>query len=51
LLVGKTVIDTCNYFPPRDGSIPEFEAQELTDSASAHIQWSSPRSTHPAARS
>jgi 8-hydroxy-5-deazaflavin:NADPH oxidoreductase len=31
-LVGKTVIDTGSYFAPRDGTIPELEAQELTDS-------------------
>jgi predicted dinucleotide-binding enzyme len=31
-LAGKTVIDTGNYFAPRDGTIPELEAQELTDS-------------------
>jgi predicted dinucleotide-binding enzyme len=43
-LVGKTVIDTGNYFAPRDGSIPELESQELTDSellqrhlAEAHV--------------
>jgi 8-hydroxy-5-deazaflavin:NADPH oxidoreductase len=31
-LVGKTVIDTGNYFAPRDGTIPELESNELTDS-------------------
>ena len=31
-LVGKTVIDTGNYFAPRDGAIPELETRELTDS-------------------
>ena len=33
-LVGRTgtVIDTGNYFAPRDGSIPELETRELTDS-------------------
>ena len=43
-LAGKTVIDTGNYFAPRDGSIPELEAHELTDSellqrhlADAHV--------------
>ena len=43
-LVGKTVIDTGNYYPPRDGTIPELETQELTDSevlqrhlAEAHV--------------
>ena len=43
-LVGKTVIDTGNYWAPRDGTIPELEAQELTDSellqrhlAGAHV--------------
>jgi 8-hydroxy-5-deazaflavin:NADPH oxidoreductase len=43
-LVGKTVIDTGNYYAPRDGIIPELEAHELTDSewlqrhlAGAHV--------------
>jgi predicted dinucleotide-binding enzyme len=43
-LVGQTVIDTGNYFARRDGTIPELEAQELTDSellqrhlAEAHV--------------
>ena len=43
-LVGKTVIDTGNYWAPRDGTIPELEAKELTDSellqrhlAEAHV--------------
>jgi predicted dinucleotide-binding enzyme len=43
-LVGKTVIDTGNYYAPRDGSIPELESQELADSellqrhlAEAHV--------------
>jgi 8-hydroxy-5-deazaflavin:NADPH oxidoreductase len=43
-LAGKTVIDTGNYYAPRDGTIPELEAQELTDSellqrhlAGAHV--------------
>jgi predicted dinucleotide-binding enzyme len=43
-LIGKTVIDTGNYFAPRDGTIPELEAKELTDSellqrhlAGAHV--------------
>ncbi|MCX4817593.1 NAD(P)-binding domain-containing protein [Streptomyces sp. NBC_01239] len=31
-LVGRTVIDTGNYFAPRDGHIPELETRELTDS-------------------
>jgi predicted dinucleotide-binding enzyme len=43
-LAGKTVIDTGNYWAPRDGTIPELEAHELTDSellqrhlADAHV--------------
>jgi 8-hydroxy-5-deazaflavin:NADPH oxidoreductase len=43
-LAGKTVIDTGNYYAPRDGTIPELDAQELTDSellqrhlAEAHV--------------
>jgi predicted dinucleotide-binding enzyme len=43
-LAGKTVIDTGNYYAPRDGSIPELDAKELTDSgwlqrhlAEAHV--------------
>jgi predicted dinucleotide-binding enzyme len=31
-LVGKTVIDTGNYWGPRDGAIPELDAKERTDS-------------------
>jgi predicted dinucleotide-binding enzyme len=31
-LVGKTVIDTCNYYPERDGHIAELDAKEATDS-------------------
>jgi predicted dinucleotide-binding enzyme len=43
-LAGKTVIDTGNYYAPRDGTIPELETRELTDSeilqrhlAEAHV--------------
>jgi predicted dinucleotide-binding enzyme len=43
-LAGKTVLDTGNYYPPRDGTIPELEAHQLTDSemlqrhlAGAHV--------------
>jgi 8-hydroxy-5-deazaflavin:NADPH oxidoreductase len=43
-LFGKTVIDTGNYFGPRDGTIPELETHELADSevlqrhlAGAHV--------------
>jgi predicted dinucleotide-binding enzyme len=32
-LVGKTVIDTCNYGPERDGPIPELDDKSLTSSA------------------
>jgi 8-hydroxy-5-deazaflavin:NADPH oxidoreductase len=31
-LAGKTVIDTCNYGPERDGHIPELDDQSLTSS-------------------
>jgi predicted dinucleotide-binding enzyme len=31
-LAGKTVIDTGNYWAPRDGAIPELDAKQLTDS-------------------
>ena len=31
-LAGTTLIDTGDYFAPRDGSIPELETRELTDS-------------------
>src|SRR6202453_2418490 len=31
-LAGKTVIDTCNYGPERDGHIPELDNQSLTSS-------------------
>lgn len=32
-LAGKTVIDTMNYYPQRDGRIAELDASELTSSA------------------
>ena len=31
-LAGKTVIDTCNYGPERDGPIPELDGTSLTSS-------------------
>ena len=31
-LAGKTVIDTCNYGPERDGHIPELDRSSLTSS-------------------
>jgi predicted dinucleotide-binding enzyme len=31
-LAGKTVIDTCNYGPERDGQIPELDGKSLTSS-------------------
>jgi len=31
-LAGKTVIDTCNYSPERDGRIPELDSESLTSS-------------------
>ncbi|WTD60472.1 NAD(P)-binding domain-containing protein [Micromonospora sp. NBC_01638] len=31
-LAGKTVIDTCNYGPDRDGHIPELDGTSLTSS-------------------
>jgi predicted dinucleotide-binding enzyme len=31
-LAGKTVIDTCNYGPERDGNIPELDDKSLTSS-------------------
>ena len=31
-LAGKTVIDTCNYGPERDGPIPELDTNALTSS-------------------
>ncbi|MGW6008067.1 NADPH-dependent F420 reductase [Streptomyces sp. NPDC055210] len=31
-LAGKTVIDTCNYGPERDGHIPELDSKSLTSS-------------------
>ncbi|MGQ4513180.1 NAD(P)-binding domain-containing protein [Streptomyces sp. DW26H14] len=31
-LAGKTVIDTCNYGPERDGHIPELDSDSLTSS-------------------
>jgi predicted dinucleotide-binding enzyme len=39
-LAGKTVIDTCNYGPERDGHIPELDSGSLTSSEllSRHLQ-------------
>ena len=31
-LAGKAVIDTGNYYAPRDGQVPELDGRELTDS-------------------
>jgi predicted dinucleotide-binding enzyme len=31
-LAGKTVIDTCNYGPERDGNIPELDGNSITSS-------------------
>jgi predicted dinucleotide-binding enzyme len=31
-LAGKVVIDTCNYYPQRDGQFPELDGGELTSS-------------------
>ena len=31
-LAGKVVIDTCNYYPPRDGQIAELDSGTLTSS-------------------
>ena len=31
-LAGKVVIDTCNYYPRRDGKIPELDSGALTSS-------------------
>lgn len=31
-LAGKVVIDTCNYYPQRDGHFPELDSGELTSS-------------------
>jgi predicted dinucleotide-binding enzyme len=38
-LAGKTVIDTNNYYPQRDGQIPELDQQQTTSSAllQAHL--------------
>ena len=31
-LAGKTVIDTCNYYPERDGQVPELDSKSVTSS-------------------
>ena len=31
-LAGKVVLDTCNYYPRRDGQIPELHRREVTSS-------------------
>ena len=38
-LAGKVVIDTCNYYPNRDGHIPELDAKSTTTSelVQAHL--------------
>jgi predicted dinucleotide-binding enzyme len=38
-LAGKTVIDTNNYYPQRDGQIPELDSQQLTSAGllQAHL--------------
>ncbi|HUA27261.1 MAG TPA: NAD(P)-binding domain-containing protein [Streptosporangiaceae bacterium] len=43
-LAGKPVLDTCNYYPQRDGQIAEIDSRELTSSeliqrhlAGAHV--------------
>ncbi|WP_205325534.1 NADPH-dependent F420 reductase [Glycomyces sp. YM15] len=41
-LAGKTVIDTGNYYPQRDGNLPELDTDELT--SSALLQQRLPRS-------
>jgi 8-hydroxy-5-deazaflavin:NADPH oxidoreductase len=35
-LVGKTVIDTCQYGPERDGHIPDLDGKSLTSSELLH---------------
>ena len=35
-LAGKVVIDTCNYYPQRDGQIPELDSGALTSSELIH---------------
>jgi predicted dinucleotide-binding enzyme len=36
LLTGKTVLDTSNYYPHRDGRIPELDQSQLTTSELVH---------------
>ena len=38
-LAGKVVIDTCNYYPDRDGRIPELDNKQTTSSqlVAAHL--------------
>jgi predicted dinucleotide-binding enzyme len=38
-LAGKTVIDTCNYGPERDGHIPELDSKSLTSSELLLLQY------------
>ncbi|MEV8610378.1 hypothetical protein AB0383_21030 [Amycolatopsis sp. NPDC051373] len=42
-LAGRTVIDTTNYYPERDGRLPELDFDELT--SSELLQRILPRST------
>ena len=36
-LAGKVVIDTCNYYPDRDGPMPELEGTTSSELVAAHL--------------
>ncbi|MFF3990742.1 hypothetical protein [Streptomyces sp. NPDC001601] len=38
-LAGKTVIDTCNYGPERDGHIPELDSYSVVDAGTPADSW------------
>src|SRR6516165_1695414 len=50
-LAGKVVIDTCNYYPRRDGQIPELDSGALTSSEliQRHLPGAADRSYLPIA--
>ncbi|MEJ2794649.1 NAD(P)-binding domain-containing protein [Iodobacter sp. LRB] len=43
LVAGKLVVDACNYYPDRDGHIPELDKQEITSSALLALHFNQSR--------
>jgi hypothetical protein len=44
-LAGKTVIDTCNYGPERDGHVPELDGKSLTSAPDSTTRPANPSSS------